>query len=442
MPARRALRFTLLARLSLVVVMLVAATALAAAMIGIWLPGRPVLAALIAIGIAIPFAIAAARAFIAPLATMLRALGGTVISYRDGDYSFGLHWARNDEIGDLVQAHNALGEVLRDQRLGLVQRELLLDTMVQHTPVAMLLVDASRRIVFANVAARQLLHEGRKLEGTAMEALLATTFPSLREAIERGGDGLFTADDAGDGEDETYHLSRREFTLNGRRHELFLLRQLTRELRRQEVQTWKKVIRVISHELNNSLAPVTSLTASAAELLRRGQPQRLPEILSTIGERSRHLERFIDGYARFAKLPAPRKETVPWAPFLAALQMQVPFRIAEPLPERPGTFDAAQMQQALINLLKNAHESGSAPDEVALAVRRGAGLFTIEVADRGAGMNETVMSNALVPFYSTKRSGTGLGLALAREIVEAHGGRIALSNREGGGLAVRLAFPE
>ena len=261
----------------------------------------------------------------------------------------------------------------------------------------------------------------------------------MREALARGGDGLFTA---GEGEDEeVYHLARSHFSLNGRRHELLLLRHLTAELRRQEVQTWKKVIRVISHEINNSLAPLASLAHSGAELVRRGQTERLPMILDTIGERTRHLESFILGYARFAKLPAPRIDACAWPELVSHLQAQVAFRVVGGLPEEPARFDRAQMEQALLNLLKNAHESGSRPDAVELQVRRGQDLLRIDVADRGSGMNEAVLTNALVPFYSTKRSGTGLGLALVREIAEAHGGRVLLANREGGGLAVTMILP-
>ena len=441
MEPRSALRFTIAARLSLLVLLSVLASAGLAAFFVSLMPGNPVGATLAAVAIMAPIAVLAAHAQLRPLLAMLRALGGTVISYRDGDYSFGLHWERNDEVGDLVEAHNALGAVLRDQRLDLVQRELLLDTMVQNTPVAMMLVDAAGNIVFANVSARQLLNEGRRLEGMALDALLARTFASLREAIERGGDGLFTVNAGADAEEETYHLARRGFTLNGRRHELLLLRHLTSELRRQEVQTWKKVIRVISHELNNSLAPIASLAKSGAELVRRDDTRRLPEILATMEERARHLERFIDGYARFAKLPAPRRQPEAWPAFIEALRMQIPFRVAGELPSEPALFDASQLQQALLNLLKNAHESGSPPEEVCLSVRRAADAVVIEVADRGSGMTETVMANALVPFYSTKRSGTGLGLALAREIAEAHGGRIALNNRKGSGLSVVLFLP-
>jgi two-component system, NtrC family, nitrogen regulation sensor histidine kinase NtrY len=444
---RRTLRFSLVTRWSALVGTLLAAGILIALGLDHLMPGRPLAVLGICLLCVVPIAMITIRAQIQTILSLFRALEGTVTSYRDGDFSFSLHWSQNDELADLVRAHNALGEVLREQRLGLVQRELLLDTMVQNTPVAMLLVadapgnrdSGARAIVYANLAARQLLFEGRKLEGHALDAVLAHSVPALVEALERGGDGLFTA---GDGEDEeVYHLARRQFSLNGRRHELLLLRQLTAELRRQEVQTWKKVIRVISHELNNSLAPLASLAHSGAELVRRGQTERLPQILQTIGERTRHLESFILGYARFAKLPAPRLEPVPWPAFADRLAAQVAFRLAGALPEEPGRIDVAQMEQALLNLLKNAHESGSRPDDVELQVRRVQDLLRIEVLDRGSGMNDAVLTNALVPFYSTKRSGTGLGLALAREIAEAHGGRITLSNREGGGLAVTLILP-
>ena len=374
-----------------------------------------------------------------PMRALFRALAGTVASYRDGDFSFGITWDKASDLIELVDAHNALGNALREQRLALVQRELLLDTMVQNTPVAMVLVDASRRVVLGNLAARRMLGEGRRLEGRAFEDVLAKADTALQEAFERGGDGMFTV--GSDDDEDIYHLSRRGFRLNGRSHELILLRQLTAELRRQEVQTWKKVIRVISHELNNSLAPIASLAHSGAELLRRGQYERLPAALATIEERARHLEGFIRDYARFAKLPAPRSTPVEWSRFLAQLRTQVEF-IADVQPEDGvGRFDVAQMEQALLNLLKNAHESGTPADEVRASVRRTPEGWRIDTLDRGSGMNDAVLANALLPFYSTKRHGTGLGLALAREIAEAHGGRIALLNRDGGGLCVSMVLP-
>ncbi len=444
---RTGFRLSLVTRWSALVGTLLALGMLIALGLDHLFPEHPALVFFTCLVAIVPIAIITIRTQIQPILSLFRALEGTVASYRDGDFSFSLHWPQNDELADLIAAHNDLGQVLREQRLGLVQRELLLDTMVQNTPVAMLLVTdfatdtgtSAGTIVYANLAARQLLSEGRKLEGHQLGDILETAAPALKEALARGGDGLFTAGESE--EEEVYHLARSSFTLNGRRHELLLLRHLTTELRRQEVQTWKKVIRVISHELNNSLAPLASLAHSGAELVRRGQTERLPQILQTIGERTRHLETFILGYARFAKLPTPRLEARPWDVFIDALAEQVPFRLLGDLPQEPAWIDAPQMEQALLNLLKNAHESGSKPDDVALQVRRVQDALRIDVLDRGTGMSDAVLTNALVPFYSTKRSGTGLGLALAREIAEAHGGRISLSNREGGGLAVTLILP-
>lgn len=376
----------------------------------------------------------------APISRMLRALEGAVASYRDGDFSFSIATRRRDELGELIRMHNALGQTLRDQRQHLVQRELLLETVVQNTPVALVLADVGGRVAYSNIAARHLFNEGRSLNGLNFAELLAVAPEALSRAVESGKDALLSVEL--DGNEETFHLSQRAFRLQGRPHRLHLFRRMTRELSRQEVAIWKRVIRVISHELNNSLAPISSLAHSGAELARRGKLERLPGVFATIGERAKHLHGFIGGYASFAKLPAPQPRAVAWEPFLASLALHCRYRLAVPLPTHPGCFDPMQIEQVLINLIKNAHESGSAEDEVSLAVLDASGELRIEVSDRGPGMSDTVLAQALLPFYSTKRAGTGLGLALAREIVEAHGGRVLLANREGGGLRVSLRLPQ
>ena len=387
----------------------------------------------------VPLLLWLAHTVVRPLRRLLRALESGVASYRDGDFSFGIVVRRRDELGALIEMHNALGAALRVQRQHLAQRELLLDTVVQHSPVALLLVDTAGRIVLSNLAARQLLGGGRSITGIAFAQLIETLPAALRRALELGEDSLFALDM--DGMEERFHLAQRGFRLHGLPHRLYLLRRMTREMARAEVAVWKKVIRVISHELNNSLAPISSLAHSGAELARRGDTRQLPEVFARIGERARHLHGFIADYAQIAKLPAPRSESVRWPAFVEALTAHARFRMPYPVPTAPARFDAAQMEQVLLNLIKNAHEAGGPADAVELEVQQADAHWRIEVRDRGPGMSEAVLAQALLPFYSTKRSGSGLGLALAREIVEAHGGRITLVNRDGGGLCVRILLP-
>ena len=390
----------------------------------------------------LPIAWGLASLLLMPLTRLLRALESTVLSYRDGE--FGSAIAADppgglSELSSLMRLHSELGQALREQRQHLAQRELLLDTVVQNTPVALVLTDARERIAYANIAARQLMDRGRGLAGRDLDEVLSQAPDDLRQAFAGTQDGLFSV--VLDGEEERFHLSLRDFRLQGQPHRLRLLRGMTRELSRQEVASWKRVIRVISHELNNSLAPISSLAHSGAELGRRGMHERVPGVFASIGDRAQHLHQFLAGYASFAKLPAPVLAPVEWAPFIESLGAHYPFTLGGALPAAPGRFDAAQMAQALINLLKNAHESGSAPEGVSLSVGAPREDWRIEVGDRGPGMTETQLSQALLPFYSTKRSGSGLGLALAREIAEAHGGRIAMGNRDGGGLWVAISWP-
>ncbi|GMU42827.1 MAG: PAS domain-containing protein [Xanthomonadales bacterium] len=385
-------------------------------------------------------ALVAIRRERAPTAQHLRALSTLVAAWSDADFATSIREPGDPDLLELTRTLNALGGQLRDERARLVQRELLLDTVVQNTPTALLLTDPRERVVYGNLAARELFGVPGKLEGFAFEDLVGRLPEALAEPLRAGQDGLVTL--SVEGEEDVFHLTRRSFELHGRRHQLTMLRRLTRELARQEVATWKKVIRVISHELNNALGPIASMAHTGRVYAERGDKDKLRKIFATIDERARHLEAFIGGYARFAKLPAPRLLPVPWEALLDSVTQAQAVRVLHPLPEAHAHVDRAQVEQALINLVKNAVEAGSPPEQVEIAVQDAGPMFLLQVRDRGSGMSETVLEQALLPFYSTKRAGTGLGLALAREIAEAHGGRIRLANRPDGGLAVSLWLPK
>lgn len=372
--------------------------------------------------------------------TML-ALADGIRSFRDGEFSMRLAVIRDDELGDLLRLYNELGDVLRAERHDLYQRELMLETVLQGAPMAIVLTGPTGRVAYGNRAARQLLGGGLRLEGHDFQEILARAPGEMRTVLAASEDALFTVADVSG--EETYHVSRRAFDLHMRHHTLYVIERLTPELRRREVEVWKKAIRVMNHEMNNSLAPIRSLVRSARLALERPEhAHHLEGIFDTVEERATYLSEFLEGYARFARLPHPQKKSVDWREFLAGLRHLAAFRVQEPLPERPGQFDPSQMQQVLINLVKNAREAGSPEDEIVVGVEGATdGAASLVVMDRGRGMEEDVMRRALLPFYSSKPSGTGLGLPLCQEIVEAHGGRLRLQARPGGGLAVTCVLP-
>jgi two-component system nitrogen regulation sensor histidine kinase NtrY len=437
--ARPLLHISLAGRVAAALAVVTFAAAGVAAGLTRWF-GSSLVAALAAVLLLAPFVVLVAARVTRPWSRVLSAVRDGITSLRDHDFSISIGHTSDDELGELVRAYNSLGDLLRRERLDLYQRELLLDTVIQTTPLVMVLTNASGRIVYSNIAARQLFHNGRKLEGLDFAGLIADSPPAMREALGGDGDTLFTMEVAG--EPQVYHLSQRGFLLNTQPHRLVLLKQLTRELAAQEVAIWKKVIRVIAHELNNSLAPISSLAHSGRLLARAPDSDQLERVFATIGERAGHLASFIDGYARFAKLPRPRIAPVNWSAILDNLAGTMRFRSVSPVPQRTASLDASQLEQVMINLLKNAAESGSAPEDISVAVRTEADGFVVEVADRGSGLTDDVLRDALLPFYSTKPTGTGLGLTLCREIVEAHGGRLSLANRPGGGAIVTIWLPQ
>jgi two-component system, NtrC family, nitrogen regulation sensor histidine kinase NtrY len=385
--------------------------------------------------VAVPAIFLCARLVVRPMRLLHDDLGNAFRASRDGDHGLRLVVRGEREMADLRRLYNELADAVRADRQGLHDKEIILDTILQKSPTAVVLADWAERVIFSNAAARELLANGARLDGRTVTEISATVAPSLRDALESQADALLSVDD------ETFQLTQRLFRIHTRQHRLLLVERLTPELRRQEVAVWKQAIRVINHEINNTVAPISSLFHSA----RRAQEMpehrhRLDEIYALIDERLAFLRNFLEAYAEFARLPAPRKQPTAWTDIFEAVRMLYPFRVEGPM-TLECDVDRMQMQQALINLVKNAHESGSAPEEVVVSLQRSTTDWVLRVFDRGRGMSDEVMRRALVPFYSTRAGGSGVGLALTNEIVEAHGGRLRLQSRDGGGTEVTAWLP-
>ena len=433
------LKLTLEAQVTLIALVLIISITFMLSLFHYWFDNI-YLASLLAITAIIPATIWVIRFYMHPINRILVALTDGFHNFLDNDFSVSIARTRNDELGDLVETYNKVSEALRSERVYIYQRELLLDTVIQTTPLALMLVDDSKSIIYSNNAARKLVHQGKAINGLKLHSLLEKLPSPFIQSVDSGLNGLFTVEQ--DKHSETYHLTQNRFLLNGKVHHLYLFKILTKELNRQEVNIWKKVIRLISHELNNSLAPISSLAHSGQLLSEKEKHEKLKTIFATVEERARYLQQFIEGYAKFARLPKPQISAIEGSSFFESLRKIRDFKFSTNAENRVFYADPSQLQQVMINLVKNAYESGTDPDLVEVSFNQQPGAFEIKVMDRGKGMSDKNLSNALLPFYSTKSGGTGLGLPLCREIIEAHGGKIMINNRGKGGLRVTLLLPE
>jgi PAS domain S-box-containing protein len=391
-------------------------------------------------GVWLVFSLSARETVARPLQTLSNLLG----ALREGDFSFRARAGRDHgPLGDALRELNALAQTLREERLGALEATALLRRVMEEIDVAVFAFDGQGRLRLANRAGEALLGqpEERLLDRAASEIgfgdMLAGEAPRVVEAAFPGGSGR-------------YELRRGTFRQGGLPHQLVVLADVSRALREEERAAWQRLIRVMGHELNNSLAPIKSIAASLDALLSR--PSRGPEVeadvrrgLTVIASRAESLGRFMDAYARLARLPAPQQQAVPVGDLVrrvAAMESRVLVAVA-PGPEVEVRADPGQVEQVLINLVRNAAEAvietGGGVSVSWTAPARGA-FVELQVDDEGHGLPST--TNLFVPFFTTKPHGSGIGLVLSRQIAEAHGGSLTLANRVGApGCRAALRLP-
>ncbi len=372
----------------------------------------------------------------------LQTMSNLLAALREGDYSIRARGASGDNaLGEVLLEINSLGETLRLQRLGAFEATALLRTIMGEIDVAVFTFDPDRRLRLVNRAGEALL-------GQPMDKLLGKT------AKELGLDACYDAD-----QDEPLTLSfpgasgrwgirRSTFREQGLPHDLLVLTDLSRTLREEERRAWQRLVRVLGHEMNNSLAPIKSLAASLESLLRRDPPPAdwkddARTGLNSIASRADSLSRFLQAYTRLTKLPPPQKQNVDLAELVQRvvdLEPRLNIKIMAG-PKRKIHVDPAQIEQLLINLVHNAVDAAlETRGNVAVGWREKEDSVEIFVQDEGPGILNT--ANLFVPFFTTKPEGSGIGLPLSRQIAEAHGGSLVLMNRRSGkGAEALLRLP-
>jgi nitrogen fixation/metabolism regulation signal transduction histidine kinase len=361
-----------------------------------------------------------------PLQTMTNLLG----ALREGDYSIRARGAGGDDaLGEALLEINLLGETLRTQRLGAFEATALLRTIMAEIDVAVFTFDPDRRLRLINRAGEDLLGQpidkllGRRASELGLTACLESDEDAPLSLSFPGGAGR-------------WGVRRSTFRERGLPHELLVLTDLSRTLREEERHAWQRLVRVLGHEMNNSLAPIKSLAGSLHDLLAR---EPLPSDwkddarsgLKSIATRADSLARFMQAYTRLAKLPPPQKEDVDLSELIRhAVSLEPRLNVAVvPAPQITIRADAAQIEQALINLIHNAVDAAlETGGTVAITWRESGDYVEVVVQDSGPGIMNP--ANLFVPFFTTKPDGSGIGLALSRQIAEAHGGSLSLTNRK------------
>lgn len=377
-----------------------------------------------------------------------------LLSLQDGDFSISLAeqpQQKNTKQSQLITMFNQLSDKLREEKQSLYHRELLLDKVVNASDVVTVLLNHRKTIIFANLAAKHFFHNSALL-GQSWPELLQQYSPELAQhddksdaIIQLSPNNTHLAQQASvnsqvlDQIEQSWHLSRHQLKLHGSKHQLTLLKPMTKELHKQELQTWKKVIRVINHELNNSIAPISSMCHSGQILAQRINEPQLDRVFNTISNRIDKLSEFIQNYSQLARLSNPQKQSFNIINTIEQLQQLYQFTLATQQDVIMLSADESQIEQLLINLLKNAQEASSMPCEVSLSKQND--FLHITIRDHGDGMSQEVLRKALLPYFSTKAQGSGIGLSLCREVVEAHHGQLNLSNHPEGGLQVRVQIP-
>lgn len=366
-------------------------------------------------------------------------LEGGLSSLHDGDYGISLPDTGNKQDQALIGLFNTMTDKLRREKQSLYQRELLLDKVVNASDVVTVLLNQRDHVVFTNLSGQHFFRQ-RRIVGQDWHRLVQQQRPDLAEYEAQGNAIIQLSEDESGANVQSWHLSRYTLQLHSVPHQLILLKPMTRELQSQELKVWKQAIRVINHELNNSIAPISSMCHSGQILADNLNQPQLDRVFKTISNRVEKLSDFVRNYSRLARLSEPQKQQVDLRQTLEKLGSMYAFNLH--LSDGPLLFDAdeGQLEQLLINLLKNANEV-CPQAHCDVFVSRSQHYVQINVRDTGPGMPTDVLQKAFLPGYSTKEQGSGIGLSVCKDVVDAHGGFISLNNHHGGGLEVKVLLP-